>query len=229
MNHGCTALLQKLDEHDNIAQSPVVCAVRAYGEDVLHDRVQCSLRRCPRCGCKRKEKFFFRRHAIRYRFLFIVVGRMIYRIKVSLIRWKCPACECTFTDYPSFAIPHKRYSFSQMRERARQYILDNRVSYRKGVATSALPLFHANGNIACAGMSEQEKQSEEIHTMAHSTLYHWVTTLGCSKYNSQDASCPTGYKNHNPEQPREPVAFVISPRKYRKRARKRVLEACRNL
>ena len=222
-------MLRKFDEHDNIAQSPAVCALRAYGKDVLHDRVRCNLRRCPRCGCKRKGKFFFRRHAIRYRFLFIVVGRMIHRIKVSLIRWRCPACGCTFTDYPPFTIPYKRYSFSQMRERARRYVLDKRTSYRKGVTTSALPLFHANGCIACAETSEREKQSEEVHTMAHSTLYRWITTFGHSKYNSQDISCSTGYKNHNPERPREPIAFVISPRKYRKRTRKRVLEACRNL
>ncbi len=212
------ALLQEAEESENIAQSPDVHAVRMYREDVLFDRVRCSLHRCPHCGCQRKGKYYFRRHAVRSRTLSIVVGRLIHKVEASFIRWKCPICGCTFTDYPSFAIPFKHYSLPQMRERARRYVRDNRISYRKGVTTSAMPLYHANGKVMSADAGELEKEGEELSTMAHSTLYRWITTLG--RRMSQG--------NGNTDSTCKPVSR-ISTRKYRKQARKRVLEACRNL
>lgn len=221
---------QESAEHDEITRSPVVRIIEAYNKDILHYRSQCSLRRCPSCGRDSEGGFFFRRHAVRYRRLFVIIGRMVYKRKMSLLRWRCPFCNCTFTDYPFFAIPNKHYTLLQMRDYVYRYISGGQASYRQGVMASDRPLFHADAQVATAESSEQEKENEAVPAMAHSTLHRWITTLGCSGNLSQEIIERTRGHELRPKRLLQArPASAILPRKYRSQARKRVLEACRGL
>jgi hypothetical protein len=225
------ALQQESAEHDEIARSPVVRIIEAYNKDILHYRSQCSLRRCPSCGRDSEGGIFFRRHAVRYRHILVIVGAMVYKREMSLLRWRCPFCNCTFTDYPSFVIPNKHYTLLQMRDYVCWYVLGDQASYRRGVIASNMPLFHDDGQVASAEASEREKENEAVPAMAHSTLHRWITTLGCSGNLSQEIIERT--RGHCELRPKRLLqarsASAILPRKYRSQARKRVLEACRSL
>ncbi len=188
------------------------------------------MRQCPCCGYESNSEFFFRRHALRHRYLLVIADGMIYRIQIFLPRWKCPSCNCTFTDYPPFVIPYKHYTLWQMREHAHRYVLSNQVNYRQEVTASGTPLFYADGQVATAEASEWEKENEAVPAMAHSTLYRWITTLGSSNNLSQEALEHMGGSKLPPrQQPQTQDASAITPQKYRSQARKMVLEACRNL
>jgi hypothetical protein len=108
----------------------------------------------------------------------VIIERLAYRVDVRLIRWRCPLCRKTFTDYPPFMLPYKHYALPDMRARAMRYVTNDSMSYRKGVTESSLPIFHADASVAGVGSSEAEKESEATPVLAHTTLYRWVTTLG---------------------------------------------------
>ena len=223
-------MLKNSDEQDEIAHSPVVRIIEAYNKDVLHYRLRCSLNRCPRCGRNSEDEFTFRRHAVRYRHILVIVGAMVYKREMSLLRWRCPFCNCTFTDYPSFVIPNKHYTLLQMRDYVCWYVLRDQASYRRGVTASNMPLFHDDGQVATAEASEREKENEAVPAMAHSTLHRWITTLGSPNNFSQEALEQIKHNEFRLRQlPQNRPTSFIAPRKYRSQARKKELEGCRNL
>ena len=133
------------------------------------------------------------------------------KIASLLVRWRCPRCRKTFTDYPPFACPYKAYTLPQIAERAAKYVNSTATSYRTGVRSANLLIFYAHGP---ANNSAQHHHSDAILsriTMAHSSLFHWVTALG------RDAL----------RQPEPPDAdFAPAPRKYSSERRRSILIAC---
>ena len=158
--------------------SPTTEAIRAYQTDTLREKLHCGQEHCPRCGAARGAEPFFRRHAVRDRSLRVIIERLAYRIEVRLIRWRCPLCRRTFTDYPPFMLPYKHYALPDMQARAARYVTNDDMSYRRGVRESTLPIFHADAPVAGVDSSEEEKDFEATPVLAHTTLYRWVTTLG---------------------------------------------------
>jgi hypothetical protein len=57
---------------------------------------------------------------------------------------------------------------------------DDGVSYRKGVLEACLPIFH--GPLTC----RRNSWTDDARTMAHSTLYQWVSSLGAPAYDIPD-------------------------------------------
>lgn len=187
--------------------SPTIDAIRQY-QSRAHEDLHCDLTRCPRCHRERKSDAFFSLHMVRERRLRVIVGRFVHEFTVTLVRWRCPNCRLTFTCYPPFMLPHKQYALPELGARAQRYVEDGSVSYREGVRESKLPIFH-DASIAGPGASELEKESEVAPTLAHTTLFRWVTTLG--------AVTPSSSMGQEQR---------IDCSKFRSQARKRRLTAC---
>ena len=82
--------------------------IKAYQEKVEKDKITPdNLPACPRCSV---EPAFFKIHAYRERRFLIIVEMLIKAAYCSLVRFRCPGCGKTFTNYPDFAIPHKHYT-----------------------------------------------------------------------------------------------------------------------
>ena len=141
----------------------------------------------------------------------VISDRSVETIACTLVRWRCPVCQRTFTEYPFFAAPHKRYLRSQMMVRALQYVEDDAVSYRKGVLQSFLPIFHpAPAPPFDTELDFAVQQGQPV--MAHSSLYHWVSTLGVCCDNTREARGPP---------------FVPAQWKFTTPLRRDILIACR--
>ena len=143
---------------------------------------------------------------------------------MSLItRWKCPLCGQTFTVYPEFALPYKRYLRDTILEKSTQYIEDDlpekgkRVSYRRLVKENKMALGYAStetGNI-------DERQ------LAPSTAHRWLSTLSClsntirkgQELIKQKSSTSTIFRKILP----------VTSVKYRSTKRKKALQDCRKL
>lgn len=113
---------------------------------------------------------------MRHRTFLIIDRRCVRSIPCVLVRWRCPTCGRTFTEYPPFAIPHKRYALAQVAPRALRYVEDDGISYRKGVLESALPVFHWPPD------DHSDSYTDDTRALAHSTLYRWVSALGGPAY-----------------------------------------------
>jgi transposase-like protein len=71
------------------------------------DAAKCSKSACPACqavaGFSRKD---VRRRKLRYLDLHLSTAQqVVVKTSIRLVRWKCIACQFTFTDYPDFRTP----------------------------------------------------------------------------------------------------------------------------
>ena len=79
--------------------------IKAYQDQVEKNNIAPdNLPPCPRC---RVESQLFNIHAYRERRFLIIIEMLIQAVYCSLVRFKCPGCKKTFTNYPDFAIPYK--------------------------------------------------------------------------------------------------------------------------
>ncbi len=168
---------------------------------------------CPKCHEKVE---MFKRHDSRERSFRFIVGVYIYVVKSLLLRWKCPICGKTFTDYPFFAAPHKRYVVMDMERLSAEYLEDEQQSYRKVVNPLNIPI----------GYHEPDDGPVE-HLLAHSTPWRWIHTLGSMK-NTLTESLQL-VKQKDPTSPIFREACPVIPDKYHSSQRKSILENARHL
>jgi hypothetical protein len=187
----------------------LVAEIVAYAASARKSGHRCSMTHCPHCKRVPTIPPYFRRHALRQRTFLVIDGRYVRSIPCVLVRWRCSVCGRTFTEYPPFAVPHKRYALAQLAPRALRYVEDDSISYRKGVLESYLPVFHW----PLDGVTES--WGDDTRVLAHSTLYRWVSALGAPPY-----AIPEGLIE------RSDVAFVPADWKFTTDERRDILLAC---
>jgi transposase-like protein len=189
---------------------PTLREIQDYTHDVEKKQVRCDLTYCPRCG----KPASFKLHDRRKRTYLVLVNRLVKTIRSLLARWKCQRCRQSFTLYPPFALRQKRYLSEEILRRAERYVARDRESYRSAVKIDGMAVFHEGSG---------EKIDER--SLAHSTLYRWLGTLG-----SMAESCRRALGLIREKAPGSEVFRRILPIavwKYRSEARRRVLGDCR--
>ena len=192
--------------------------IQAYAEKILNGQIPCNMKTCPNC---RLSPDCFNLHDVRERTFLVVVQRLVRTVLSLLVRWKCPLCGKTFTDYPSFALPYKRYVRQTVMDAVRRCLENDRMSYRQGVckqdtidwnvdpAKPSLPVYY-----------EGKGRTIDERALAHSTLHHWITTLGSFKQTVRTTLSlliARGSDVHRKARP-------IPARKYRSQARRTLLQ-----
>jgi transposase-like protein len=193
---------------NQVSASATLEQIEAYATKVLKGLVACILPPCPRCGL---EPAWFKRHENRPRKFLVVIDQIVHVAACLLIRWKCPACGKTFTQYPDFALPRKRYTLPTILDLCAGYAEDENSTYRKTVRSSP------------AGYRDSEKQLE------HSTVHRWLTSL--NRLHATRARVADLILRKEPESnaSRDAAGLSVGPAKYRSEARRTILERCRAL
>ena len=191
---------------------PILEEIQSYTRAVEKNEVQCDLPCCPRC----REPASFKLHERRRRTYLVVVERLVKTVLSLLTRWKCERCGETFTLYPAFALPRKRYVRQEVFCRAGRYVEGDHESYRKAVKVDGMGVFH-------------EGQGEEIdeRALAHTTLYRWL-----GLFSSLESTCREALRLLREKAPACDVfrkILPIAPWKYRSEERRGVLGDCRRL
>jgi len=88
------------------------------------------------------------------------------------VRFRCRHCRKTFTEYPPFALPHKRFVKQEVLAKALQYLTaeqgpDCRATYRETVWERRVPLSYA--------------EDQEGRQFSHATVWRWLSWLGSLK------------------------------------------------
>lgn len=165
---------------------------------------------CPHC---QEHPDRFRLHDRRGRTFLLVVARVVYRIPSLLSRWKCPLCRGTFTLYPPFALPRKRYVREFLFERGRNYLQRDELSYRRAVEVEGMPVFY-DGRREDGGIDER--------SLSHSTLHRWLSSLGALVETLRAALRLVRSKSATSDLFRR--IFALAPSKYRSEDRKQSLQ-----
>jgi hypothetical protein len=117
---------------------------------------------CP--GCQ-QEGSAYRAHDRRRRQFYVIVGNWVQRFFTTLIRWKCILCGTTFTFYPSFCVPYKRFVLADITRLSERYVEADEASYRSVV--------HCQG--MAIGYAEEPSMSKQL---SPSTVWRWLGDFG---------------------------------------------------
>jgi hypothetical protein len=194
---------------------PVLAAIAVHTLTIERGEVQCHLEVCPKCGGRPGS---FKYHATRKRQFLVIVDRLIQRVVSALTRWKCPCCGKTFTQYPEFALPNKRYVRQDVCRLGGRYVADDGVSYRRGVQVDRMAVCYD---------SDGEGQPIDDRVLWPSTLHRWVGFLGSLKDTLQQAWRLIRAKSPTCDVFRK--ATPVPCWKYRSVERREVLQTCGRL
>ena len=196
-------------------ESTLLQLVQEYTGLVIEGSIGCPFTVCIACW---REPVVFKRHDTRYRIFYVITNNGILRAISMVTRWKCTLCKRTFTGYPEFALPYKRYLLPDMVDLAANYLEDDRQTYRRAVLRNNAEIYHK-----CSDGRECGSP------LAHTTLHRWIGTLG--KMRQTVAKALDYIKQKCPQSNifREVATLVVHPRKYRSLKRKDLLVRCRTL
>lgn len=148
---------------------------------------------------------------------------MVRHVLGALGRWTCPLCGESFTHWPAFAIPHKRYTRREIEERVRQYVEDEACSYRGASSYHGESILHEEGPGGppirmmppMPGMPDEPAPSH----LARSTVWRWVGELGEQTRELRAALALIGQRDPNDRLHR--VVVVVPLAKFRSPERER--------
>ena len=190
-------------------------AIKAYQQKVEKNKIHPdNLPPCPRCTV---DSSFFKIHAYRERRFLIIIEMLIKAAFCTLVRFRCPGCGKTFTDYPDFAIPHKHYTRQSVVGFSANYLESDDTTYRQAVMVDN------------SAPGYPENDSADAPTLAPTTIHRWITTL--SRFTH---TCRTALLLVLQEKPlssicRDLAQIFIPQRKFKTRLREKQLIACRQL
>lgn len=151
---------------------------------------------CRRC-LQRPE--FFKLHECRKRQFRITVENVVKVTFSFLLRWQCLLCGATFTDYPPFAVPHKRFVLTDILKFGQAYLENDNMSYRSVVRHNGTDIGYPDAHGLCDRF------------LSHSSVWRFVTYLASM------------YKSHRPRDISEKTIPFISFFKYRSNHRRALL------
>lgn len=186
--------------------------IRRYGHKARHGGVSCDLDGCPRCQGRPVR---FKRHGVRKRVFLVFAEDVVRRVWSYLTRWKCPLCGRTFTLYPWFALPFKRYVLPLMKKRCAAYVADEARTYREGIQAEGVAICH--------------EAADSGAVLWPSTLWRWLSTLGGFPQTVRQALHLIKQKDPSTDLFRALGLIQIRAGKFRGEARRILLIRCREL
>jgi len=165
---------------------------------------------CPKCHV---ESLYFKLHAYRERRFLVIVEMLIQSAYCTLVRFKCPGCGKTVTNYPDFAIPYKRYSRQTITGLAGTYVETDKMTYQDAVMSQDGVPGYARSDC----------------TLAPSTIHRWISGLSCLVDTCRTALSLVLQDNPVSSVCRDLAQIIVPFCKYRSERRKNQLLSCRKL
>jgi len=182
--------------------------IKAYQKQLEKNKIKPdNLPPCLRCHV---ESIFFKEHAYRDRKFLVIVDMLVKTVFSALIRFRCPGCGKTFTYYPDFALPHKRYTLQTIGYFSRSYTQNPDVTYQKAVMVDK----------SVPGYPDNEQ------TLAPSTIHRFITDLSRLITSTQKALNLVLQENPASTICRDIANLTVPRQKYKTKARKNILVQC---
>lgn len=185
--------------------------INQYNQRVTDNLIVCLLGPCSRCHNPPDQ---FRRHELRKRQFRVIADQVVHLVLGLLIRWKCPGCAKSFTQYPDFALPFKRYILPDMMRYAERYLAHESMTYSRLVIKWS------------AGYERHQGDEGQLWP---STIHRWLTSLGGLRRVSAKAQEVIHQKNPSLGITRHLAQLSVSLRKFKTEQRQKLLLACRRL
>jgi len=182
--------------------------IKAYQEQLGKDKIKPdNLPPCSRCFMN---SAFFKAHAYRDRKFLVIVDMVVETLLSALLRFKCPGCGKTFTYYPDFALPHKRYTRQTVTHFSKSYVENPDATYQKAAMV--------DGSVPGYPDGEQ--------SLAPSTIHRFVTTLSRFITSAQKALDLMVEENRASAISRDMAHLSVASKKYKSTVRKDIVLQC---
>ena len=189
--------------------------IKAHQQKVEKDKITPDhLPACPRCSV---DSNFFKIHAYRERRFLIIIEMLIKAAFCTLVRFKCPGCGKTVTDYPDFAIPNKHYTRPTITGFSARYLQSDDMNYQQAVMVDN------------SAPGYPQSDSTDGPTLAPTTIHRWITTLSRFTQTCRTALCLLLQENPASSICRDLARLIIPKRKYKTDQRRKHLIGCRQL
>lgn len=189
----------------------IIKRIKDYSQMVLDNKIPCLLGRCPRCGTASDQ---FKGHGKRKRNFNVIVDQTVLTVFGFLLRWVCPGCNKTSTQYPEFALPHKRYILPDMMKYIESYVENDKESYAHLMKKSP------------AGYTRFPGDEAQLSPM---TIHRWISTLGNMPLLNAEALKLIHQKNPTAGIAGHLAQITIDRRKYTSEIRRKILIGCRRI
>ena len=146
---------------------PVERSIQQHTDEIISGQIPKPKECCPRCFSKPET---FKLHECRKRAFRCIAGNFVKVLITLLARWKCTECGKTFTFYPPFAAPHKRYTMNDIRNLSSKYMGDEQQTCYTAVTHEGSPIGY-----------QEENEKNVDHFLAPSTLWRWIHWSGDTK------------------------------------------------
>ncbi len=120
--------------------------INEYTKSIVDGDFPCPETNCKHCH-KKPEKY--EPHDCRKRKLRYVAKDLVKVVTTLLLRWKCPNCGVTFTQYPLFILPHKRFVLTDIVQFAEKYLTSEDSNYADVVKTDGSGIGYLDENDLC--------------------------------------------------------------------------------
>ena len=146
---------------------PVEISIQQHLDDIISGEIPEPKECCPRCFSKPGT---FKLHECRKRAFRYIAGNFVKILITLLARWKCLECGKTFTIYPPFAAPHKRYTIIDILSLRNKLIKDEQQTCYTAVTHEGSPIGY-----------QEENEKNVDHFLAPSTVWRWIHWSGDTK------------------------------------------------
>lgn len=187
--------------------------IERHSDQVRRNQIHCHLPPCSDCKVNSDN---FRLHDKRKRQFYVIIEQFLEVVIGLLARWKCSGCGKSFTEYPAFALPYKRYTLPTIKFFSQKYAATDEMSCRK--LTKETPV----------GYETKEEEMVE-RQLDHSTIHRWIGTLGGFETIVRKAQDLILQAYPATTVCRDLLTLTVSERKYRSKQRKERLLGCRRL
>ena len=118
---------------------------------------------CPKCESSHDD---FKLHERRNRLFYVIIDSFVHTVESFLGRWKCCLCRATFTLYPKYTLPYKRYVRDVCISLGKDYVTNDAATY---LDVSSF-----------IGYTTQMQKTDE-RKLAGTTVWRWLSFFGSPK------------------------------------------------
>ncbi len=190
-------------------ESELAREIEQYGALVRVGGVECNLPSCHRCTARK-----YWRNGVREREFLVIVENFIRTVLSCLSLWKCAVCGKSYTLYPEFALPYKRFPRPNILDLCERLADGERLNYQTGVKRDKLEIGY---------------EQDDARLLGPSTLHRWVAAVGGMSETIRQAVDLILQKNPSSSIIRELAGLKVDPRKWRKPGRALALMCCRQI
>ena len=185
--------------------------IEAYEKEIVKKNPPKELKRCPKCK-QNPEKFSL--HSYRERIFFVILESLVKKVKSFLGRFVCGLCQGSFTCYPSYALPYKRYLRPQIQEKSQEYVQESAKTYEQAASYEKGPIFHEKSDKKSEqSLEKTESPANQEKEFSKSSVWRWLCFFGKQEENLTKMLSLIGQKDPQTKLFRK--VYLIQPRKYK--------------